>query len=36
MPADAVQPPQNVAEMTAEDAAIRVQFVDHHVAQVLE
>ena len=36
MPADALQPPQDVGEMTAEDAAIRVQLVDDHVAQVLE
>ncbi len=36
MPADALQPPQHIAQMTAEDAAVRVQLVDDHVAEVLE
>ena len=36
VPADPPQPPQHVAEMAAEDAAIGVQLVDDHVAQVLE
>ena len=36
VPADAAQPPQHVAQVAAEDAAIGVQLVDDHVAQVLE
>src|SRR5205085_4131232 len=34
--ADALQPPQDVAEMAAEDAAIRVQLVDDDELQVFE
>ena len=33
---DAPEPPEHVAQMTAEHAAIGVQLVDHDVAQVLE
>ena len=36
VPAHAAQPAQHVGEMAAEHAAIGVQLVDHHVAQVLE
>src|SRR5207237_469098 len=36
MPADSSQATKNVAQMTAEHAAIRVQLVDDHVAQILE
>ena len=36
VPADSPQPPQHVAQMAAEDASIRVELVNHHVAQVLE
>ncbi len=36
VPADAAQPPQHVAQVAAEDAAVGVQLVDDHVAQVLE
>ena len=34
--ADALEPAQDVGEMAAEDAPVRVQLVDHHVAEVLE
>ena len=34
--ADALEPAQHVGEMAAEDPAVRVQLVDHHVAEVLE
>ena len=34
--ADASQPPQHVGEVAAEDAAVGVQFVDDHIAQVAE
>ncbi len=33
---DAPQPPQHVGQVAAENAAIGVQFVQHHVAQILE
>ena len=36
MPADPTQPPQHIAEVAPEDAAIGVQLVDDDVAQVLE
>ena len=36
VPADAAQPPQHVAQVAAEHAAVGVQLVDDHVAQVLE
>ena len=36
VPADAAQPPQHVAQVAAEDAAIGVQLVDDDVAQVFE
>src|SRR5215467_1610111 len=36
VPADSPQPPQHVAEMTAEDATIGVELVDDDVLQVLE
>ena len=36
MPADALQPPEDVREMAAEHAAIGVQLVDDDEAQVLE
>src|SRR5262249_38230680 len=33
---DAPQPPQHVAQMAAENAAVRVQFVENDVAQIFE
>ena len=36
VPADALQPPQDVREVAAEHAAIRVQLVDHDELEVLE
>ena len=36
VPADALEPPHDVAEMAAEDAAIRVQLVDDDELQILE
>ncbi len=33
---DALQAPQNIAQMTAKNAAIGVQLIDHHVAQIFE
>ena len=33
---DAPQPPQHVGQVAAEDAAIGVQFVQHHIAQIFE
>ena len=34
--ADALEPAQHVGEMAAEDPPVRVQLVDHHVAEALE
>ena len=36
MAADALESPQHVGQVTAEDPSIGVQLVDHHVAEVLE
>ena len=36
MAADALEPPQHVGEVAAEDAAVRVELVDDDVAEVLE
>ena len=36
VPADALEPPQHVGQVAAEDAAVGVQLVDHHVLEVLE
>ena len=36
MPADTAKPPEHVAQVAAEHAAIRVQFVDDDVAEILE
>src|SRR5262245_34288376 len=36
MPADSAEPSQDVSKMAAEDAAIRMQFVDDDVPEVLE